>query len=66
MLTPGAGLGDGEAPERGWGELNPLATSTREMGPGTRRYPRLPLWRLQLAKNHPFRSVMHQINRMHH
>lgn len=37
MLTPGAGLGDGEAPERGWGELNPLATSTREMGPGTRR-----------------------------
>ncbi|KAJ2936266.1 hypothetical protein H1R20_g828, partial [Candolleomyces eurysporus] len=37
MLTPGAGLGDGEAPERGWGELNPLATSTQEMGPGTRR-----------------------------
>ncbi|RXW14552.1 hypothetical protein EST38_g11304 [Candolleomyces aberdarensis] len=37
MLTPGAGLGDGEAPERGWGELSPLATSTREMGPGTRR-----------------------------
>ncbi|RXW12097.1 hypothetical protein EST38_g13758 [Candolleomyces aberdarensis] len=37
MLTPGAALGDGEAPERGWGELNPLATSTREMGPGTRR-----------------------------
>ncbi|RXW17407.1 hypothetical protein EST38_g8431 [Candolleomyces aberdarensis] len=37
MLTPGAGLGDGEAPERGWGEANPLATSTREMGPGSRR-----------------------------
>ncbi|KAJ2930469.1 hypothetical protein H1R20_g6622, partial [Candolleomyces eurysporus] len=37
MLTPGAGLGDGEAPERGWGDSNPLATSTREMGPGTRR-----------------------------
>ncbi len=37
MLTPGAGLGDGEAPERGWGDLNPLATSTREMGPSTRR-----------------------------
>ncbi|KAF6741966.1 hypothetical protein DFP72DRAFT_994725 [Ephemerocybe angulata] len=37
MLTPGAGLGDGEAPERGWGEANPLAPSTREMGPGTRR-----------------------------
>ncbi|KAF6740893.1 hypothetical protein DFP72DRAFT_996362 [Ephemerocybe angulata] len=37
MFTPGAGLGDGEAPERGWGEANPLAPSTREMGPGTRR-----------------------------
>ncbi|KAJ3529367.1 hypothetical protein NMY22_g9027 [Coprinellus aureogranulatus] len=37
MLTPGAALSDGEAPERGWGESNPLATSTREMGPGTRR-----------------------------
>ncbi|KAF6750108.1 hypothetical protein DFP72DRAFT_772022, partial [Ephemerocybe angulata] len=37
MLTPGAGLGDGEAPERGWGEANPLAPSTREMGPGSRR-----------------------------
>ncbi|RXW11828.1 hypothetical protein EST38_g14025, partial [Candolleomyces aberdarensis] len=37
MLTPGAGLGDGEAPEHGWGEANPLATSTREMGPGSRR-----------------------------
>ncbi|KAF6742964.1 hypothetical protein DFP72DRAFT_1178678 [Ephemerocybe angulata] len=37
MNTPGAGLGDGEAPERGWGEANPLAPSTREMGPGTRR-----------------------------
>ncbi|RXW14295.1 hypothetical protein EST38_g11557 [Candolleomyces aberdarensis] len=37
MLTHGAGLGDGEAPERGWGNSNPLATSTREMGPGTRR-----------------------------
>ncbi|RXW12171.1 hypothetical protein EST38_g13683, partial [Candolleomyces aberdarensis] len=36
MLTPGAALGDGEAPERGWGELNPLATSTCEMGLGTR------------------------------
>ncbi|RXW15581.1 hypothetical protein EST38_g10274 [Candolleomyces aberdarensis] len=37
MHTPGAGLGDGEAPERGWGDSNPLATSTREMGPGSRR-----------------------------
>lgn len=37
MLTPGAALGDGEAPERGWGEANPLGPATREMGPGTRR-----------------------------
>ncbi|KAF6741938.1 hypothetical protein DFP72DRAFT_994736 [Ephemerocybe angulata] len=37
MLTPGAGLGDGEAPERGWADTNPLGPSTREMGPGTRR-----------------------------
>ncbi|KAJ3510307.1 hypothetical protein NMY22_g16011 [Coprinellus aureogranulatus] len=36
MLTRGAGLGDGEAPERGWGESNPLGPATREMGPGTR------------------------------
>ena len=37
MLTPGAGLGDGEAPERGWADTNPLGPSTREMGPGSRR-----------------------------
>ncbi|KAJ3510330.1 hypothetical protein NMY22_g16006 [Coprinellus aureogranulatus] len=37
MFTPGAGLGDGEAPERGWADSNPLGPSTREMGPGTRR-----------------------------
>ncbi|KAJ3525770.1 hypothetical protein NMY22_g10437 [Coprinellus aureogranulatus] len=37
MFTPGAGLGDGEAPERGWADTNPLGPSTREMGPGTRR-----------------------------
>ncbi|KAJ3497848.1 hypothetical protein NMY22_g19659 [Coprinellus aureogranulatus] len=37
MFTPGAGLCDGEAPERGWAESNPLGPSTREMGPGTRR-----------------------------
>lgn len=37
MFTTGAGLGDGEAPERGWAYSNPLAPSTREMGPGTRR-----------------------------
>lgn len=37
MFTPGAGLGDGEAPERGWADTNPLGPSTREMGPGSRR-----------------------------
>ena len=37
MFTKGAGLGDGEAPERGWADSNPLGTSTREMGPGSRR-----------------------------
>lgn len=28
MFTPGAGLGDGEAPERGWAVTNPLGPST--------------------------------------
>lgn len=28
---------DGEAPERGWSTFNPIATSTREMGPGSQR-----------------------------
>lgn len=28
---------DGEAPERGWAEINPIASSTKEMGPGYRR-----------------------------
>ncbi|KAJ3530921.1 hypothetical protein NMY22_g8368 [Coprinellus aureogranulatus] len=37
MFTPGVGLGDGEAPERGWADSNPLGPSTREMGPGRRR-----------------------------
>jgi hypothetical protein len=36
-FTPGVGRTDGEAPERAWNETNPLATSTREMGPGSRR-----------------------------
>jgi hypothetical protein len=36
-LTRGVGRTDGEAPERGWSRTNPLATSTREMGPGARR-----------------------------
>lgn len=31
------GRTDGEAPERGWAHINPVATSTREMGPGSRR-----------------------------
>ncbi|KAG2028955.1 hypothetical protein BDR03DRAFT_882220 [Suillus americanus] len=33
----GVGRTDGEAPERGWADINPLATSTCEMGPGSRR-----------------------------
>ncbi|KAF8069148.1 hypothetical protein FPV67DRAFT_1448949 [Lyophyllum atratum] len=36
-LTIGVGRTDGEAPERGWAEVNPLAASTKEMGPGSRR-----------------------------
>lgn len=36
-LTRYVGMTDGEAPERGWATLNPLATSTAEMGPGMRR-----------------------------
>jgi len=35
--THGVGRTDGEAPERGWNDVNPLAASTREMGPGSRR-----------------------------
>ncbi|TFK58315.1 hypothetical protein BDN72DRAFT_782249 [Pluteus cervinus] len=31
------GRTDGEAPERGWSHINPIALSTREMGPGSRR-----------------------------
>jgi Kyakuja-Dileera-Zisupton transposase len=31
------GRTDGEAPERGWADLNGLAYSTREMGPGSRQ-----------------------------
>ncbi|KAG6895762.1 hypothetical protein C0992_012803 [Termitomyces sp. T32_za158] len=33
----GVGRTDGEAPERGWAEVDPLAASTKEMGPGSRR-----------------------------
>ncbi|KAJ6483057.1 hypothetical protein DFH09DRAFT_949912 [Mycena vulgaris] len=35
-LTRYVGWTDGEAPERGWANANPLATSTKEMGPGSR------------------------------
>ncbi|KAF8155970.1 hypothetical protein B0H34DRAFT_783611 [Crassisporium funariophilum] len=31
------GRTDGEGVERGWSHINPVATSTREMGPGSRR-----------------------------
>lgn len=31
------GRTDGEAPERGWADINRAATSTKEMGPGSRR-----------------------------
>ncbi|KAG1800908.1 uncharacterized protein HD556DRAFT_1430245 [Suillus plorans] len=31
------GWTDGEAPERGWANINRVASSTKEMGPGTRR-----------------------------
>ncbi|KAJ7467369.1 hypothetical protein B0H11DRAFT_1732757 [Mycena galericulata] len=36
-LTRDVGQTDGEAPERGWANANPLAASTKEMGPGARR-----------------------------
>lgn len=36
-LTRDVGQTDGEAPERGWANANPLAGSTKEMGPGARR-----------------------------
>ncbi|KAG2358630.1 hypothetical protein BDR07DRAFT_1452640 [Suillus spraguei] len=35
--TPGVGRTDGEAPECGWSNINRIAASTKEMGPGTRR-----------------------------
>ncbi|KAH7918603.1 hypothetical protein BV22DRAFT_1024324 [Leucogyrophana mollusca] len=31
------GRTDGESPERGWSNINPVASSTKEMGPGSRR-----------------------------
>ncbi|TFK60790.1 hypothetical protein BDN72DRAFT_778956, partial [Pluteus cervinus] len=36
-FSPYVGRTDGEAPERGWSHINPIATSTAEMGPGSRR-----------------------------
>ncbi|KAG9316187.1 hypothetical protein JVU11DRAFT_2209 [Chiua virens] len=35
-LVRGVGRTDGEAPERGWADINPTASSTKEMGPGSR------------------------------
>ncbi|KAG2029337.1 hypothetical protein BDR03DRAFT_987823, partial [Suillus americanus] len=36
-LVKGVGRTDGKAPERGWANINPVAMSTRKMGPGSRR-----------------------------
>ncbi|KAJ6553851.1 hypothetical protein B0H10DRAFT_2241820 [Mycena sp. CBHHK59/15] len=36
-ITRDVGQTDGVAPERGWANANPLARSTKEMGPGARR-----------------------------
>jgi hypothetical protein len=36
-LTRGVGRTDGEAPERGWADINRVAASTKEMGPASRR-----------------------------
>lgn len=36
-LTYGVGRTDGEAPERGWSFIDPLSTSTKEMGPASYR-----------------------------
>ncbi|KAG2144236.1 hypothetical protein DEU56DRAFT_937900 [Suillus clintonianus] len=36
-FTRFVGRTDGEAPERGWSNINPVATSTKNMGPGCRR-----------------------------
>ncbi|KIL56864.1 hypothetical protein M378DRAFT_188510 [Amanita muscaria Koide BX008] len=33
----GVGRTEGEAPERGWADINGLSSSTREMGPGSRQ-----------------------------
>ncbi|KAG1768259.1 hypothetical protein EV702DRAFT_1253460 [Suillus placidus] len=47
-LVKGMGHTDGEAPERGWANINPVATSTHEMGPMTNLGISL-LWKLKGA-----------------
>jgi Kyakuja-Dileera-Zisupton transposase len=34
-IKPGVGRTDGEGIERNWSEINPIAPSTKEMGPGS-------------------------------
>lgn len=36
-LTRGVGRTDGEAPERGWANINPLSSSAKRMGPASYR-----------------------------
>lgn len=36
-FTPGIERTDGEAPERGWANINPAASSTKEIGPDAKR-----------------------------
>lgn len=36
-FTKWVGLTDSEAPERGWADINAVAPSTKEMGPGSQR-----------------------------
>ncbi|KAG1817161.1 uncharacterized protein BJ212DRAFT_1576808 [Suillus subaureus] len=36
-FSKNVGCTDGEAPERGWSNINPVASSMKEMGPGLRR-----------------------------
>ncbi|KAG1793209.1 uncharacterized protein HD556DRAFT_1432380 [Suillus plorans] len=36
-FSKNVGRTDGEAPERGWSNINPVASSTKAMGPGSRR-----------------------------
>lgn len=36
-LTRNVGRTDGEAPERGWSDINPISSQTKQMGPASRR-----------------------------